>query len=427
MSINPTKISSASALLALALVAIHAATAFADWPQLQGPNRNGATEGQNLALEWPDDGPRTLWRVALGEGFAGPAIRDGNVYILDRFDGSQDILRCLDLETGAEVWSYSYDAPGRTSHDGSRMTPTVTDSHVYAVGLTGQFYCVDRNDGSLVWRRDLPNDFPVRGNLRWGMVQSPSIYKNLVIVAPQSKDAFITAFDKSTGDLVWASANLGKPGYSTPLVTSLCGVDQVVMISAGGSGGVYGLSIDNGDVLWEYDGWKCKIPIPFATPLPGNRLFITGEYGAGSAMIQIEEQEGRFSVDELFTTDEVGSQIHQPIFHQGYLYANSNGNSRSDGMLCFSVNGRLQWRTRDTKGLPRFERGGLLMADGLIVNFDGRRGTLHLIEPSPAGYEEIARAQVLNGARMWAPMALSEGKLVLRSQEEMICLDLSNP
>jgi len=364
----------------------------------------------------------------LGEGFGGPVIRADVLFLLDRVDDQQDVLRCIALDSGEERWSCAYESPGSVSFDGSRAAPTVTDAHVYAVGLMGQFYCVSRETHEIVWRKNLADAFPPVSQLKWGYAQSPALYKNLVLVAPQSEDAFVVAFDQASGEQVWATETLGEAGYSSPLVVTLDGIDQVVMISAGDSGGVTGISLDDGKVLWRYDNWHCSIPIPQATPIPDNRLFITGEYGAGSAMLRIQRQEdGSLGVEELWKSDECESQIHQPLLFENHLFLNSNGNKRNDGMACVTLEGKLLWRTRDGDELPRFERGGLLLSGDLILNMDGKTGILHLIAPSPEGYRELARAQIFEGEKMWAPLALSDGKLVLRSQEEMKCLDLRNP
>ena len=79
--------------------------ASADWWQFQGPDRNGISPETGLSRSWPESGPKELWSFPLGEGFAGPAVRDGEVYILDRQEDKRDILRCLDLATGKERWN----------------------------------------------------------------------------------------------------------------------------------------------------------------------------------------------------------------------------------------------------------------------------------------------------------------------------------
>ncbi len=412
-------------LLPAALIILGVCTAAsADWPQFQGPDRNGMSSETGLARTWPADGPKKVWSIPLGAGFAGPAIRDGEVFILDRTESQQDVLRVLSLETGEELWNYSYDAPGEVSFNGSRTTPTVTEKYVFTVGMMGQFHCIDRATHKPVWSINLLDDFKGSDIGRWGMTQSPSLYKDLVIVAPQAPNAFVVAFQQATGEIVWKSKGIGDRGYSTPVIETIGGVDQALMI---GQGETVGISMEDGSILWSYDGWKCRIPIPYATLLPGDRLFLTGGYGAGSAMIQIVSNGNKFTVKELFKTDVCGSQIHEPLFYDNHLYMNSNGNRRNDGMLCLTLDGEVLWQTKDNKELPRFERGSLLMADGMIISLDGKKGTLHLVDPSPKGFKQLAVAKVLDGPQAWSPMALSQGKLLVRNQNQMICLDLRNP
>ncbi len=403
----------------------------ADWPQFQGPNRDGLSPETGLLRTWPAEGPKVLWTFPLGAGYGAPVVRDGEVYVLDRVEDKQDVLRCLALDTGKELWKHAYDAPGNVSHNGSRTSPTVDEGFVYSVGMLGDFICVDRKTHQPVWKKNLLTDFAVE-TPGWGVVQAPSLYKDLVIVAPQAKDAFVAAFKRDTGALVWKTPSLGLLGYSTPVVVKLAGVEQAVMIGACKKGGglpgkVAGISLDKGEILWTYDGFQCIIPIPYPTALPDDRLFITGGYRAGSAMIQVKQDNGAYTVKELFKTGACGSQIHQPIFYKDHIYMNSNSNEREDGMLCLTLDGQVKWKTRDAWFSTTFERGNLLLADGLIYNLDGKKGILHLIEPSPDGYKELAQAQIFSGKEIWAPMALSNGKLLLRNQEEMKCLDLKNP
>lgn len=408
--------------------------AWADWPQMGGPNRDNIAAETGLARAWPEGGPRVLWTVPLGGGFASPSIRDGKAYILDRIGKEQDNLRCFDLQTGEELWNYAYDAPGSVSYDGSRTAPTVTEDRLYCVGLLGHFHAFDLASQKPLWGRNIRADYG-ESVPRWGVAQAPLLHGDMVIVAPQAADAFVAAYHKDTGEPIWKTPELGDLGYSSPVIHTLCGVEQIVMTNAPpraglGTGTVNGISLQDGSVLWSYHGWKCKIPIPYATLLPEDRLFITGGYKSGSAMIQLHRQGERFTVRELFTTDECGSQIQQPLFFENHLYVNSNSNEREDGLLCLTLDGKVLWKTRDSRlswFSTTFEKGPLMLADGLILNLDGKRGTLHLIEPSPEGFKELAQAEVLTGKHLWSPMALSDGKLLIRSDTEMKCLDVKNP
>lgn len=405
-------------------------TSHADWPQYLGPNRDGVSPEKGLARAWPEAGPKVLWSVSVGEGYAGAAVRDGEVYILDRTEDKNDILRCFALADGKELWNYSYVAEGKVGHNGSRNPPTVDDQYVYSVGMMGNFLCVDRKTHKPVWEKDLQKEFgaPLPN---WGFAQSPLLYKKLVIIAPQAPDAGVVAFDRVTGEVVWKSPGFGLPGYVSPAIATLAGVEQLIAMGASNRdatqrGSTVGISLDNGSILWKYEGWQCWIPIPNPTPLPGDQLFITGGYGAGSAIIQIKKGANGFEVTEVKKLDAAtcGSQIHQPIVYKDHLYVNNNSNEKTNGMSCFTLDGTLKWRTVDTEGTPRFDRGSFIVADGLIIALDAKSGILYLVEPSPDGYKELAHAPTVQGRELFGPLALSDGKLLVRSQDTLKCLDL---
>ena len=99
----------------VSLITFSFVTVRADWPQYLGPGRNGHSPEKALATSWPKKGPKVLWTQPMGKGFAGVAIRDGKVYVLDRVDSQKDVLRCFDLANGNELWTYSNDDPGEFS------------------------------------------------------------------------------------------------------------------------------------------------------------------------------------------------------------------------------------------------------------------------------------------------------------------------
>lgn len=427
-------------LLALvAMLSISLGVSGADWPQFQGPDRTGISAETGLAREWPAGGPKVLWTLETGIGYGGAAIRDGKVYFLDRIGSEKDSLRCLDLKTGDKVWDYTYDASGKVSHDGTRNTPTTDETMVYSVGQFGNMVCVNRATGKLVWETNLEK---LSGRTRlpqWGVSQSTVLYKNLAIAAAQGPDAGIVALDRATGKVVWKTRPLkGKEGYVSPVLATVDGVDQIVMVSASNNprrrrgastpaqsdpGEVVGFAAADGKALWSYEGFQCSIPIPYATPLPDGKFYITGEYGAGSAMIQVKKDGDAFTVKELFATKDIESQIHQPILYKGHLYSDGNGNSRKDGLVCFTLDGKLVWKTKGNENAPTFDRGSVLLADDMLYVVD-KDGTLRLIDPTPDGYKELASAKLLEGREIWSPMALSNGLLVLRDHTKIRCIDV---
>jgi outer membrane protein assembly factor BamB len=394
--------------------------AAADWPQFRGPKGEGTSAEKGLARAWPAGGPKVLWTVPLGPGYGGAAIWEGSVYLLDRVNRQKDVLRVLDLASGKETWTFSYEAPGRIDHDGSRSTPAVTAKYVYTIGPFGQFHCLDRATHQVVWKKNLLTDYGTKAP-RWAVAQSPVLYKNLVIVAPQAQQAGLAAFDQATGQERWHSGPIGPMGYGSPLLVTVEGTEQFVIVNPVG---VAAISAADGKVLWKF-AHPCKIPIPNVTALGGGKFFVTGPYLAGSAIIQVGRQDGNWAVRELSRQDQIGGHCHPALLHQDHLYVVCNINERSDGLVCFDGNCKVVWQTKNN---PNFDKGGsLLTADGLIYAMDGRTGELHIVQPSSAGFKSLAKAKVLEGREIWGPLALAGGKLVLRDQKQIKCLDLQGP
>lgn len=420
-----------------------------DWPQFCGPDRNNISSETGLADSWPESGPKVLWETEVFDGYSGSAIKDGKVYLIDR-DGDDSVLRCLDLETGKSLWKCAFADPGEMASKkfaGTRGIPTITDEAAYLVTGYGMLTCIDLNMKKVRWKHSLLTDYDNELH-QFGICQSPSLYGNMVLVAPNAKETGVAAYDRKTGERLWGSPGLGYHAYISPRVVNLCGQDMVVTIgssekaerSRGRRGKeeaqpepkkepapahVVGLSLKDGSVLWDYTDWRCHMAIPHPVELPDNRLFITGGYDAGSAMIQIAKKGNGFEVKELYRTDEVGSQLQQPIRVGDHLFIGSNSNSRKDGLASFTLDGKLAWRTKDIDDAPNFERGPFILADGKLIILDGKSGILYLVKADPAEYKQLASAKMVKENDMaWAPLALSNGRVLVRDWNTLKCVDL---
>jgi outer membrane protein assembly factor BamB len=289
-------------------------------------------------------------------------------------------------------------------------------------------YCFDKNTHRPVWNKNVWKDFGGRGAPGWAVSQNPLVWEDLLILASQTKRAGLVAYEKLTGKVVWTSAVFpGRTGYVSPTMVSIEDRPHLVMISAGQDdykpkpgtpGAVMGFDPRTGKRLWTYQGWQCKIPVANVTPIGDGRLFVAGGYKAGSAMIRVEGNEGRFRVTELYKTDEFGTHVHPPVFHENHLYVQYSNNERRDGLVCMDLDGHVKWKTGRK---PRFDKGGAVLADGLLLSSDGSR-KLYLVDLSPDGFKPLADAELLETRMSWAPLALSDGKLLIRDQEQMKCV-----
>jgi outer membrane protein assembly factor BamB len=388
-----------------------------------------------------------LWEKEVHPGYSGAAIRDGKAYFIDR-NGDASILRCMDMASGRQLWEVSIDDPGEIiaeKYKGTRGTPVVTEEAAYFVTDYGTFACVDLDAGKVKWKHHILKDYDT-GVRRYGVAQSPSLYRGMVLIAPHAPDVGVAAYDRTSGKRLWTSPGLGFHAYISPRVERVCGEDMVIAGSSSekepigtrlrrkrpgepekelAPSHIAGLSPRDGSILWDYTGWRCQLAIPHPVALPDNRFFITGGYDAGSAMIQVQKTESGFEVKELYKTDEVGSQLHLPVQMGGTLFIGSTSNSRNDGMASFSLDGKRIWRTKDVEGAPLFERSPFILVDGKLVALDAKSGVLYLLKADPEKYTELASAKLFDESEMsWAPMALSDGRLLVRDWTTLKCLDL---
>jgi outer membrane protein assembly factor BamB len=273
------------------------------------------------------------------------------------------------------------------------------------------------------------------------------IYGGLLIVASQAPEAGVVAYDKLTGEVKWKTPSLGYVGYVSPAIVKVDGEDHIAMVTPSTNpfrrsspdenklGTCVGIHPATGELLWEYDQWNCHITVPSAVDAGQNRILIVGGYELGATMIQVQKNaQGSYQTTEIFTTEEFGDQTKPPLLVDGYFYAQFGTNNRRDGMVCMSMDGEIMWKTKRS---PDFNKGGTILVDDLFLATDGAK-TLYLIDPDPSEFKLLASAELLagtssDGGRMsrrfgtqnWAPLALSDGKLLIRDQTHLKCVKVA--
>ncbi|GMQ80345.1 MAG: PQQ-like beta-propeller repeat protein [Planctomycetia bacterium] len=411
-----------TALAAFTATAVFtAAAAASDWPQFRGANRDAISTETDLLRKWPAGGPKVLWTRPVCDGYAAAAILDGRVYAND-YDrkASLWLVRCLSLDSGEELWQFSEKKRIRANHGITRTVPAVDEQHVFTLDPKCVLHCLDATSGKELWQKHLPSEYktPIPP---WYAGQCPLIEPDRVIVAPGGR-AYLVALEKATGKVLWETAN-DEPtlmSHSSVMPAEIDGVRQYLHCNLKG---VVGVGVD-GKLLWKFP-WKFNVSVPVSPLSIGDgRVFLTSCYEAETVMIRVTRKNGSFTAEKVFSLGPGGwnSEVHTPILYQDHLFA--VGKKRRGQFTCLDLDGQELWASKVRSG---FGLGSYLLADGMFFLLEGNTGILRLIEASPDGYNELDHAQVLSGHDVWAPMALADGKLVLRDMAKMKCIEVGTP
>jgi len=393
------------------------------WPRFRGASFDAISrEDVVLTRSWPADGPKVLWEISVGEGYAGATVLAGRVYVLDYDRQEQaDVIRCLSLANGKDIWRYSYPVKVKRNHGMSRTVPAVTEKYIVTIGPKCHVTCLDSMTGEFRWKLNLVKQFNATVP-EWYTGQCPLIEQvkgaDRAIIAPGG-DVLMMAVDCETGEIIWQSPNPHgwSMTHSSVIPVEFAGQRMYIYCA---SGGVVGVSAEDGSILWENSNWKIRVAnVPSPVLVGGGRIFLSGGYNAGSMMLQLVQENGKITTQEVFRlqADVFGSPQHTPILYDGYIYG-----VRPDGQLaCLALNGQIVWTSGSAH---RFGLGPYMIANGLILVMNDS-GLLTLAEATPAGYKPLCEAQVLEGPESWAPMALAAGRLIVRDMNRMICLDIA--
>ena len=391
------------------------------WPRFRGTNFDGiSSENIEAATSWPPEGPEVLWSIDVGEGYAGAAVMEGRVYMLDYDrENKADVVRCLSLADGKDIWKYSYPVKVKRNHGMSRTVPAVTEKYIVTLGPKCHVTCLDSVTGEFRWMINLVREFNATVP-PWYAGQCPLIENNKVIIAPCGSSLMIVV-DCETGEIVWKSPNPNgwKMTHSSIIPTEFMGERMYIYCA---SRGAVGISADDGTILWETTDWKIRIAnIPSPVVVGDGLIFLSGGYNTGSMMLQLSFEHEQIIAKPLFrlAPEVFGSAQHTPVFYNDYIYG-----VRPDGQLiCLDLSGKVMWTSTSAN---KFGLGPYIIINDLIYVMNDS-GELSLAKATPRGFIQLARAKVLEGPDSWGPMAIASGRLILRDLNRMICLDISKP
>lgn len=392
-----------------------------DWPQFLGPHRNGHSAETGLIDRIPSDGVPVQWRIKGGVGMSGVSVAKGRAVTVAHRDGKQSLL-VLNALSGKEQHVVPLAPEYRNSMgNGTRATPTLDEDVAYAFTGEGRLAAVDLSQGTILWQRNVVEELD-GAVAEYGMSSSPLLVGDAVVVTVGAKNGTLAAYHKKTGKPLWqaiAGKGADTAGYSSPTVLEIGKSRQIV---AAEGKAVVGIEPATGELLWRfpYDtNFDCNIAVPLVF---NDRVFFSAGENHGSVLLELVSKGKALQPKESWSSQGPQSVMRNEwqtsILLGDYLYGMDNvgGAGPVTHLNCVNLKtGERVWQEK------RFGKGNLICAEGKLF-VSTMKGELVIVAANPEKFEERGRTTLLGPTRQ-AP-ALSNGRLYLRDDEEIVCVDV---
>jgi len=378
-----------------------------EWTDWRGPGRAGTSP--DIPTKLPATA-KLLWKRGLtGPGPAGVAATASHVIVADKSEqNDQDIWRCLDAETGKELWTVAYGTPKELQFTNApRATPVIHGGFAYLLGAFGDLHCVSLHGHRIVWRRQIVEDFGAK-RPPWGMCSTPLIVDDSLVVNPGAPDASLVALGLYTGEVLWKTP--GEPAAPASLILgTLGGVRQIVGYDAASLGG---WDPNTGQRLWTLLPDK-KGDYNVVTPINVNGRLLVATENNGTRLYDFDET-GRIRPIPVARNPKLAPDTSTPVVTESLVFGCSRG------LFCLDLdNLKTQYSAESDEAFQDYV--SLVAGNGHLLATTVR-GELVLLKAARDGFTPVSRLQVFKGAEVWSHPALVGPRLYLRSMKEICCL-----
>lgn len=420
-----------------------------DWRTFLGPTHNAVSTERPLLKRFGPKGPRLVWEVSRGEGYATPAVVGQRVVLFHRV-GGQEIVECLHAETGQRYWKLSYPTAYQDRYGfsgGPRCQPVSDGELVYTLGAEGKLHCLQLTTGRVVWKRDLFREFKLKQNF-FGVGATPLLEGDLLIINVGAEGGpCVAGFDRRTGKLRWGAGKEWGPSYASPIPATVHGKRRVFVFAGGESrpstGGLLCVDPANGKVDFSFP-WRARVreSVNASSPVVvKNQVYISECYGPGGTLLDVLPDG---SCKQVWANKVLNTHFVTAVHKDGYLYGIDGHGPRNAPLVCVELaTGKEMWREEPewetVARLPEGERkyllapalASLLLVDGRCLVL-GQYGHLAWLDLNPKSYKELDRTHLFLAQETWSMPALSRGLLYVNqndsgldgTRERLLCYDL---
>ncbi|MEM7231934.1 MAG: PQQ-binding-like beta-propeller repeat protein [Planctomycetota bacterium] len=391
-----------------------------DWPSWRGPSKNGVASS-DAPVRWSAE-TNVVWRASIpGRGHSSPVV-SRNLVVLTSADEKKkrQFVLALDRTTGKLVWQREVakgDLAPEIHSKNTHATPTVAASAqrffaVFPHRASLTLAALSRR-GSIEWKIQAGPHEPKK--YRFGYAASPVLYGSNVLVTSEFEGGFLAAFDRATGKQTWRVERAGKVNFSTPVIATTGGREQLLI---SGRSLVSSLNPASGELLWTVPGmWD----VTCGTMIWDDaRVYASGGYPRSGTMA-VESNGSR----RVVWTKSVKCYEQSMLIYEGHIYAVAD----SGVVYCWrATDGAEKWKQR-LKG--RLSASPVLAGGKIYVT--NEKGTTFVLKANPTAFEQLAVNQL--GDETFASFAVCGGQVFLRAasrdggrrRETLYCLGESIP
>lgn len=376
--------------------------------QWRGPARNGIFPEKGLLDEWPKEGPELLWKFEdIGMAYTSVVFGGEKIFTL----GTKDSITSLyALNTDGELlWKKEMGLDWTTNYPGARSTPLVFDGKGYVINGLGVMFCFNVDDGSLVWKRELLDEFNEENN-QWGIHENLVIEGDKLFCTLGGKEINVLALNKETGENIWVCKGKGEiNAYNSPTIIEHREKKYYITLT---NNSILSVDIEKGQLAWSHQIADSVINSSHANvPIYKNGMLLVCQgYGYGSKMFKLSDD--GLSAEVIWKMDSADVQIGDAVVIENNIYVSS---TTSQKWYC------LDWDTGEikfsTKILPS---GTIIAADNklFIQTFDGN---LSMISVENNDFKIKGAFKVPGKGYHFQQPIIRDGKLYTR-RDEIICV-----
>jgi outer membrane protein assembly factor BamB len=399
-----------------------------DWPSWRGPTGNGSTSTGKYPTSWNVES--VSWKFTLpGKGSSTPIIWHDRIYLTTPSEG-QDAVLALDLQ-GKQMWltRLGIQSPPkqRILSSSCNGSPVTDGKGIFVYFRSGRLSALEL-DGSVRWTVDLTAKFGPE-KLFWDSGTSPVLTDDGVILSRLHQgDSWIAGFDKATGALRWQQKrNYEVPsendnGYTTPVFFQYQG--HVAFLIWGAEHLTAHSAVD-GSVLWTCGQFnpegKMNWPTIASPVICGNLVIVPvgRDDRPNQGHLQAVKLDGTGDVTgthRVWKRDNVGVFVSSLVEYQGRVYLlRPRGN-----IVCLDpATGSTIW----TGSLPRTSASfyaSPVIANGVL--YAAREDGVVFAARVQDKFELLSENPMHE--RIIASPAVADGRLLLRGDEHLFCVEM---